>query len=255
MISIKEKIISDLRALGIEPSDTILVHSSLKSLGWVEGGAVTVIEALSESVSNGTLLMPSLSYQSVNKENPIFSVRNSPCCVGTIPETFRTYSGIGKKSGADGVFRSVHPTHSVCARGVNAEKLTNRHYLDRTPVGENSPFRLMLEYGAKILMLGCGLKPNTFMHGVEEAAGTPYVLKNDPEEISIEYENGSIEKNFYTGHNFDGVSQRYDRVSRVLDVTKSKILKADVYVIDAGKLWDAAAKKIKEEPWFFVDKK
>ena len=29
-------------------------------------------------------------------------------------------------------------------------------------------------------MLGCGLTPNTFMHGVEEEAGVPYRLSPDP---------------------------------------------------------------------------
>ena len=42
----KERIIKDLKDLGLKEGDTVIVHSSLSSLGYVEGGADTVIDAL-----------------------------------------------------------------------------------------------------------------------------------------------------------------------------------------------------------------
>lgn len=48
-------------ALGLKSDDTVLVHSSLSSIGWVVGQEVTVIEALLESLPQGTLMMPSHS--------------------------------------------------------------------------------------------------------------------------------------------------------------------------------------------------
>ncbi|MCL2461336.1 MAG: AAC(3) family N-acetyltransferase [Defluviitaleaceae bacterium] len=240
------RFISALRALGIAPDDTLLVHSSLKSLGWVDGGAETVIRALIEALPDGTLLMPALDWKYVTKENPRFSVMETPACVGTIPETFRKFPG---------VLRSVHPTHSVCAYGADAEEMTSRHYLDRTPVGENSPFRMMAEYRGKILMLGCGLRPNTFMHGVEEAARLPYVLEEEPTRFLIEDKDGGAAEAFHYMHNFKGIGQRYDRAAECLDVKGGKVLDADAFVMDAVGLWDAASKKIAEDPWFFVDRK
>jgi len=62
---ILEQLISDLRNLGLQATDTVLVHSALSQLGWgwVCGGAATVISALQQSLSQGTLIMPTHSSQ------------------------------------------------------------------------------------------------------------------------------------------------------------------------------------------------
>ena len=58
------KIAKDLYALGIRPGDTVLVHSSLKSLGPVPGGAETVIQGLLKALGDeGTLLFPECIYR------------------------------------------------------------------------------------------------------------------------------------------------------------------------------------------------
>src|SRR5262249_38683800 len=55
----RETVAADLRALGIEPGMTVLVHSSLRSLGWVSGGPVAVVQALMDALTEeGTLVMP-----------------------------------------------------------------------------------------------------------------------------------------------------------------------------------------------------
>ena len=55
----RQKIAEDLRALGVEPGMTLLVHSSLSALGWVPGGPVTVVQALMDVLTpTGTLVMP-----------------------------------------------------------------------------------------------------------------------------------------------------------------------------------------------------
>ena len=77
-----DKICKDLHALGVRAGDTILVHSSLKSLGPVPGGAETVIQGLLKALGDdGTLLFPAFSFSTVNLKNPVFDVKNSPSCV------------------------------------------------------------------------------------------------------------------------------------------------------------------------------
>ena len=46
---LKQDIVTSFKNLGVEPTDILLVHSSLKSFGYVDGGAETVIEGLKAS--------------------------------------------------------------------------------------------------------------------------------------------------------------------------------------------------------------
>ena len=53
------ELVAQLKQLGITPGGILLVHSSLRPLGKVEGGAETVVNALLEALGpEGTLLMP-----------------------------------------------------------------------------------------------------------------------------------------------------------------------------------------------------
>ena len=85
------QIASDLQALGIQKGGVVLVHSSLRSLGPLAGGAESVVQAFLEVLgADGTLLMPALSYEHVTTENPLFDVKQTPSNVGALAEYFRT---------------------------------------------------------------------------------------------------------------------------------------------------------------------
>lgn len=79
----------DLAAMGLTGNETILIHSSMKSIGTVEGGADTVLDALMEFFAEGLLLLPTHTWRFINEENRMFDVCRSPCCVGILPELFR----------------------------------------------------------------------------------------------------------------------------------------------------------------------
>ena len=58
----RSDIVDGLRALGLAAGDRVVVHSSLKAFGRVEGGPNTVIDALEEVITPaGTLVMPTFS--------------------------------------------------------------------------------------------------------------------------------------------------------------------------------------------------
>lgn len=242
-------IIEDLLRLGVINGDIMLVHSSLSSLGMVDGGAKTVLDALECAVGeSGTLLMPALSYDSVNSENPIFSASETPVCTGAISEYFRTRKG---------TLRSLHPTHSVCAGGRLAGEMVSGHKSDNTPVGAHSPFSMLARLHGKILMLGCGLCPNTSMHGVEELSRPPYLFKKEKTLFTLIDGKNNRRTDEYYCHDFSGWIQRYDRISQVLSESELRhghVLEADCFLIDAASLWEKASNKLKENPLFFVDK-
>lgn len=63
-VILKEEIVQKLREVGLEKSDAVMVHTSLKRMGYICGGAQTVIEALMEVVGeNGTIMMPIQSWK------------------------------------------------------------------------------------------------------------------------------------------------------------------------------------------------
>ena len=242
-----QPLVSDLLRLGVATGDLLLVHSSLRSLGHVPGGAETVIRALLQAVGDtGTLLMPALSYEFVTARQPLFDARRTASCVGTIPETFRKLPG---------TLRSVHPTHSVCGAGARAAELLSRHHLDHTPVGPNSPFSLLPKVGGKILMLGCGLRPNTSMHGVEELVEPPYLFSDTNIEYVICDEKGQ-QVTQQRRHGFAGWAQRYDRLEQVMTdgIATGTIGEAKAFLIDARRMWEVAHGALLRDPLCFVER-
>lgn len=96
----KLDLLQDLADMGLTGQETILIHSSMKSIGPVDGGADTVLDALMEFFRPGLLLLPTHTWRTINAANPVFDVCTSPCCVGILSELFRQ---------CPGVVRSLHP--------------------------------------------------------------------------------------------------------------------------------------------------
>ena len=138
--------------------------------------------------------------------------------------------------------------------GKYAAEILGRHIESSTPVGKTSPFALLPEYDGQVLMLGCGLRPNTSMHGVEELSVPPYLLREEPVEYTLIDADGNELKKKYRVHNFRGVAQRYDRLAEVMDIPHGKVLEAEAYLIDAREMWKKGHEKLKENEMYFVDR-
>lgn len=241
----------DLRNIGISAGDLLVVHSSFKSLGHVQGGAECVIAALKDAVGEeGTLVFPTFTYATSYKDS-YFSNMETPSCVGYLSEFFRKM---------DGVIRTNHPTHSVAIFGKLRHELDAGVELDDTPMGAHSPYRKFAKYNAKILMLGCTLSHNSFIHAVEELVDAPYALRGH-QEYTVVDQYGNMTKRKIRRHNFarpDGnhIYQRYDRTLDILDKTDYKIATihgASAIRINSRALEEKAVQKIMQEPLYFID--
>ena len=161
-------IVGGLRDVGLGPGAVVLMHSSLSSMGHVDGGADAVVEALLEVVgSDGVASVPTHTWGTVNARQPVFHVRLSPSIVGRITEVFRHRPE---------ALRSRHPTHSVAAIGRRSAEYLQGHELSQTPCGRESPYGRLCAWGGAVLFLGTQLSSCTLMHAFEEWAPVPWVF-------------------------------------------------------------------------------
>lgn len=184
----KEDIKQALGQLGIQENDIVMFHSSLSSMGYVEGGADTVIDAFLEKVGkNGTVVVPTLcqyDWEKMSREDIEKAWdMNRPSFVGLITETLRKR----KES-----IRSDNPTHSVAAIGRYAEEITKGH---KDAYGRDSPYRpkfaskgafgigsaweKLYEYNAKYMFLGVDFDVCTMFHYVQAVLLEDYLKKID----------------------------------------------------------------------------
>lgn len=163
----RQTIVDGLHRLGLGPGSIVVVHTSLSSFGYVEGGAETVIAALKETVTrSGLVVMPTHTLCMKGRPNVVpFDPGTSESYTGRVPNTFWRQPD---------VLRSVHPTHSDAAWGDRAVELLADHE-NRGPVGRDSPLHRAALWGGFILQLGVGHGTNTTLHLAEVLASVPYV--------------------------------------------------------------------------------
>jgi aminoglycoside 3-N-acetyltransferase len=246
----KQRLIEDFQKIGIKKGDSLLVHSSLSKIGFVDGGAPAVIESLLEVIGEeGTLLLPSFPAKGRSRDHleqtPFFDVRNTPSQMGSITEYFRRLPG---------VCRSLHPTDSVAAKGPHARYFTEAHFGQLTPYNEFSPFRRLCEKNGKILMLGTTLNGAcTSLHTLEDAVDFKFpVYDKRIYEVRIKDENGNekmmktkVHDPVYSAkRNCDLLKPMFEKEGVLVN---GKIGEADSMLIDADGMLQSMIKNYNEK--------
>ncbi|MCL2096647.1 MAG: AAC(3) family N-acetyltransferase [Oscillospiraceae bacterium] len=202
-----DSLTKDFTGLGIKPDDNVLIHSSMKSIGEVTGGADTVLDVFCKYLSeNGNIALPSHSWEKINAEYNIFDPVNEPSCVGILTEIFRK---------REGVIRSLHPTHSIAVTGKDSEYFVRDEHLIDTPCGREGCWGKLFDMDFKIIFLGCSAKRNTYLHGVEEWLNIPDRLTESRQPLKIIMPDGEIfDRPMRRHHNKRGVdvSDNYDKI-------------------------------------------
>ncbi|MDD2711129.1 MAG: AAC(3) family N-acetyltransferase [Verrucomicrobiae bacterium] len=170
----KKWLADDIRALGIGPGDAVVVHSSFKKLGTVEGGPAAFIEALAEILlPDGALLFPNLyiPHEFTAGNPPRFDLKkDSIKKLGVIPETFKFHYA---------EHFSVHPTHSMMGMGRRCGEILSGHEKAGCPCGAGTPWHKNALSGGKILLAGVGQQSNTTYHTAEELMENTFKLSKD----------------------------------------------------------------------------
>ncbi len=162
---------AQLADMGIRRDDTVMVHSSLRSLGPVVGGAEGLIRILRSYLNDGLLLIPTHTWGNVNAEHPYYNAAEDLPCIGQLPQIAAFHP--------DGV-RSLHPTHSVAAFGRRAKEYVQGEELLKSPAPPEGCCGRLYQENAKILLVGVSQNRNTYLHAVEEMIGVPDRLGEQP---------------------------------------------------------------------------
>lgn len=233
--------------MNIDSEGTIIIHSSMKSIGEVEGQADTVLDAFSEFMKDGLLVFPTHTWAHINEEQPKFYVEETPTNIGILTELFRKRPD---------VIRSLHPTHSVAALGDGAEEFVAGDEQFNTPIARGSSWGKLLDREAKILLVGVDLTRNTFIHGIEEWVDIPNRLTDHHEALVTVLPDGT-EIQVPSRRHVSHYSLYYWKVEKLLAekgaIEYAQFGDAKVLVCDTVKLTKYISMMLEMDPDLFSD--
>ncbi len=229
----RESLARDLRRLGLAEGAVVIVHASLRSLGWVCGAEVAVVQALLDVLGpEGTLVAPTHTsdntdpaewsnppvpaewVHTVRENMPAFDPAITPGShMGAVAECIRTWPGAR---------RSDHPSVSFAAVVPRAQELTNAHPLNDS-LGEGSPLARLYDLNASALLLGVTHARNTSMHlgefrsGIRARKRVGAAVLRDGNRAWVWYEDVDYDSDDFEkiGRNFESTQPKSLRVGRV----------------------------------------
>lgn len=252
----KSDLIRHIKALGIKSTDTVMVHTSLKSIGIIDPEGKTTaeiyIDALRECVLEGLLLIPTHTWATVRESGQEFNVRTSLPCIGAVPTAAAKLAEQAYEAGHRDCLRSLHPTHSVVAFGKRAEEYISGDRFAETPAPKCGSFGKLYEEDAKILLVGVNQGRNTFFHAVDEYLDIPHRLCDAPVQLTVRDYDGTVTPRTVTrhSHSMSDYFMNYEAYLEQQDAVKfGRIGDALVRVCDARKCTHAIA-----ELWKHADR-
>lgn len=252
VILTKEDLIKDFKKCGLSKGQSVIVHTSLSSLGYVVGGAEVLIRALLEIVgTEGTIMMPTQTWKNLDPEKGVhFDVperyhdiirKHWPAYDKRITPPLNMGKAAEMLAFWPGVERSDHPARSFACVGKNAKYITENHDLSNI-FGIGSPLHKLYELNGKILLIGVGYNKNTCFHLAESIAD--FKSKKFTVEHSAIMINGKREYVAYKTQDVDDcdfikIGEDYDKDA---NVKVHKIGNADVRFLDVRNIVDYTIK-------------
>jgi aminoglycoside 3-N-acetyltransferase len=161
----KSQLLNDLRSLGLQPNMDLIVHSALSTVGPIQNGPNTLIDAILEVIApngtlpGGTLLVPSFNHFDAKLYNPL----TTPTTNGALPDAF------WRRPDAK---RSLHGSHPLAAIGPKADHYLHNH-LEAGIWSLESPIGRLIQNDGYVLSIGVSHHFSTAFHLAEIANNAP----------------------------------------------------------------------------------
>jgi aminoglycoside 3-N-acetyltransferase len=161
---------------GIAAGDTIVVHGSLKAVGWISGGANTIIDALLQVIGpQGTLIVP--AQYTENLDPGLLDQPIDPSLAKVLRQSQPPFRGKATHFPSMGALTTAvqlderskisdHPTCAVVALGKHAKWITADHPLSPA-FGWGSPYAKAAELNAKVVLIGVDYSVLSALHTVQ----------------------------------------------------------------------------------------
>ena len=204
----KQEIISQLERMNIPRNKVVLMHSSLRMIGKIEGGAEALLDAMIEyfTYDGGLFCVPTHTWANIRKEITL-DMSDSKTCLGAFSDI----------AAADprGI-RSENPTHSVAIFGNRERALDLIKDESRITSGTapESCYGKLYREGGYVLLVGVAQNRNTYLHCVDEMLGAENRLSAEPRRVVIKRASGELVERFVRTHRTDytpDISMRFPK--------------------------------------------
>lgn len=248
----KQQLKQQLSAMGLKPCDNLLIHSSMKAIGDVEGGADTVLDSFMEYLKDGLFMAPAHTWAQMNEDHCIFDPENEPSCVGILSNLLLKRPG---------TVRSLHPTHSMAVYGKGNQDYIKGEEYCTTPCPPGGCWDRLRTIQGKILLIGVNHVKNTFIHSVEEVLNVPERFTEKPVTFSIKMPDSSLRQvsmyrhyNSHTAHISESFSKLEDAFYYHNAAKKVRLGDADCILCDAEKLFGVTSLVLSHEINCLIDR-
>ncbi len=202
----KEDIIRQLEAMNAPRDKMVMLHSSLRAIGKVAGGAEGLLDILIEyfTKEGGLLCIPTHTWHNLDREITL-DMKSDDTCLGA-------FSSVAIRDGRG--YRTESPTHSVVIFGdrKKAEEAAKGEVFAKTPTAPETVYGKLYELSGYVLLVGVAQNRNTYLHTVDEMLKIPNRMENKAIPVAIKKENGDVVKRelslFFTDYTED-ISDRF----------------------------------------------
>lgn len=242
-----DELVLNFQKLGLSRGDVLLVHSSYKSFGGIEGGPQTVIDAIRSILTDeGTLIVPTFNYDFCDGKP--FDIKKTPSKMGIISELVRTDSNSK---------RTLDPVFSFAVLGKHRDYLANLR--SEHSFGPNSIFAKLRELDAKIMIIGLTYNESmTFFHHIEETHGCNYRYFKEFKGSITNYDDVKQDGKIvlFVRDIERGVQNAVDKMGSIMEqegIVKSVIIgESEIKIMKANDVYKRTIEEMEKNPYILI---